>query len=61
MNSSTVVAHFQDADVAQRALADLETAGFSAEEAGYVSHEDQAVLPRSSRRVSSPRRDPSLA
>lgn len=42
--SSTLVAHFEDADTAQKAMADLESAGFTAEQAGYVSHDGSGRL-----------------
>jgi len=37
--TTTIVAHFQDADQAQDALADLERQGFTADQVSYVAHD----------------------
>jgi uncharacterized membrane protein len=40
----TIVAHFEDADEAQGAVSELETAGFTAEDMGYVAHDGSGRL-----------------
>ncbi len=42
--TKTVVAHFPDADTAQAAVVELETAGFTPDEVGYVSHDGSGRL-----------------
>lgn len=40
----TIVAHFEDADEAQTAVSELEAAGFTADDVGYVSHDGSGRL-----------------